>query len=626
MQVGGGIDLTRPIRVAGDAGALLDADFERGRFSAAGKSFATESELRTAIGGTVASSGHLFIGPYAAPDATELVPGGDFSGGVGGWLTNGDPLAVVDGALQATGNGGNTTNAYLPIHTLVSPGRAYRLQGQVRRGTANSVHLGFGAPVSTHNYAGSNSITSTSMTGVQLYCGGLHPSSVVIALRHIVNPSSGTYYADDISLKEVTPLPGFVSGAFCGRIEATTPASGGTERIVLQADDNAIYENTAVERNFIRLVWDTNGHIRFIVSSGATGSQVEQANLDLGTVAPATRFTVVFSARLNDFKAALVGQPTRSDTSGSFPGLAVIRLGRGRSNTDRLWTGTIDRLQLWPRAMSDAQFLAAAGQDGIAVWGDSLTVGTGASDAAHSYPSVAETLFDPPRGISRQGSGGQTSTQIAARMNALPILVTVADNLLPASGGVSVTAKSINILWNSVSFSGSQSGWLAGVNGVMSTDSSGNWTFTRETSGATVAVPPGTAFVCELGEALRPRTHWLWLGRNGAQSGHTVLGDIAAAVASLGHNRYLVGSLLVPTAPGSSTTVNAQLAATYGPRFVNVLQMLIDANDGSPTDLDDVADGYVPSSLRSDASHLNDDGYAIVAEGFHAAHVAMGWN
>jgi hypothetical protein len=125
---------------------------------------------------------------------------------------------------------------------------------------------------------------------------------------------------------------------------------------------------------------------------------------------------------------------------------------------------------------------------------------------------------------------------------------------------------------------------------------------------------------------LRPRTHWLWLGRNGAQSGHTVLGDIAAAVASLGQSRYLVGSLLVPTAPGSSTTVNAQLAATYGPRFVNVLQMLIDANDGSPTDLDDVAEGYVPSSLRSDASHLNDDGYAIVAEGFHAAHVAMGWN
>src|SRR5690606_37176773 len=125
-----------------------------------------------------------------------------------------------------------------------------------------------------------------------------------------------------------------------------------------------------------------------------------------------------------------------------------------------------------------------------------------------------------------QGSGGQTSTQIAARMNALPILVTVADNLLPASGGASVTAKWINTLGNSVSFFGSQSGWLAGRKGVMSTDSSGNWTFTREASVAAVTVPPGTAFVCELGEALRPRTHWLWLGRNGAQSGHTVLGYI----------------------------------------------------------------------------------------------------
>jgi hypothetical protein len=206
-------------------------------------------------------------------------------------------------------------------------------------------------------------------------------------------------------------------------------------------------------------------------------------------------------------------------------------------------------------------------------------------------------------------------------MNALPVLISLEGELIPASGSVAVTAKSINILGNS----GTQTGWLAGIKGRMTSDGSGNWTFTRLTAGTEKSAAPGMQFVCELGEVLRPRTTWLWLGRNGAQSGHTVMGDIAAAVASLGHGRYLVGSVLTPTDPDNPASLNAELGATYGPRFVNVLQDLIDANDGSPEDLEDVEGGFVPASLRSDATHLNDAGYANVAASFHAAHVAMGW-
>ncbi len=52
---------------------------------------------------------------------------------------------------------------------------------------------------------------------------------------------------------------------------------------------------------------------------------------------------------------------------------------------------------------------------------------------------------------------------------------------------------------------------------------------------------------------------------------------------------------------------------------------LMAANDGSPTDLADVAARHVPSSLRSDSIHLNDAGYAVVAAAFKAAHEALGF-
>lgn len=419
----------------------------------------------------------------------------------------------------------------------------------------------------------------------------------------------------------------------------------------------------------------------------------------------------------------------------------------------------------------------------IAAWGDSLTAGAGRSSDAFRYTSIAATDYTPPREIAMLGIGGQTSTQIAARMNAIPILVELQDTVevtdferlwdfsaeldgafayatgvattevaiengqlratktnnasgsfgikiglqslgnfpllangesvrvrgtiiaigntdiqiglqgggsgwasnvvasnvgafditlsairdlydgtpylllcggdatspqrstiiiddirisrpgtstinrlaIPASGGQSIVSKNINILYASGNFSGNQNGWLAGVYGTMSTDSAGNWTFTREEPGELVECAADTSFITELGETMRQRIAWLWLGRNGAQDGHDVFDDIAAAVASLGHNRYLVGSILIPTNYDDSTALNARLKATYGARFVDVLSDLIGANDGSEGDLEDVASGYTPRSLRVDGVHLNDAGYAIVAAGFKAATDAMGW-
>lgn len=130
--------------------------------------------------------------------------------------------------------------------------------------------------------------------------------------------------------------------------------------------------------------------------------------------------------------------------------------------------------------------------------------------------------------------------------------------------------------------------------------------------------------------SLRHRTAWLWTGRNGADPGHTVAGDIAAAVEALGHSRYLIGSIM-PWATDSEAAIaaqqalNASLLAAYAERFINVISILQAANDGSPGDLADIAAGYTPRSLRSDSGHLNDAGYGLAAAAFKAANDAMGW-
>ncbi|HTM78643.1 MAG TPA: hypothetical protein VL133_13565, partial [Devosia sp.] len=234
------------------------------------------------------------------------------------------------------------------------------------------------------------------------------------------------------------------------------------------------------------------------------------------------------------------------------------------------------------------------------------------------------------RAVTGLGIGGYTSTQVAARMNAHPILVSVAGDAIPASGSVAVTAKTTNVLQNTGVFTGAETGTLADVPGTMSTDAEGNWTFTRARPGGARYCPAGSQFVTDWGALLRHRIAWLWGGRNGALAGHGVEEDIAVAVASLGHDRYLVGSVLTAASDNAGRisefqALNLSLKTTYGSRFVDVYDALRAAVDGSPEDAADVAAGLTPRSKRSDAIHLNAVGYALVASCFQMATIGHGW-
>ncbi|KKC38864.1 hypothetical protein WH87_08275 [Devosia epidermidihirudinis] len=573
----------------------------------------------------------VVLGPYVAPGAPELVVNGGFDAGTTGWTayTNGGAAAslmVTAGELVVDGQNG-PSNGFSQAVTL-GLGKAYRISGTMRRGTTSTygVELRIGAANSALNSAvAATSAHSSTVPATRSATGGAEAVTSYIGGRLNGSGNVGTSIFDNISLKEVSPLPGWSSDGFSAQLTGRTPATvGAGDKVLLQAD----HEDGATAgsaRNRVRIYWDKDRHLQVLVNQA--GAVVAQ--LDLGVVALDTAFDLRFSVSTNAFRAVLIGRgAVQTDLSGIMPGVAVLRI--GRSIAGEVWDGTIDRIALNP-ALSEAEFYAALPNSQlIALWGDSLAGGINASSEAFRTGPAAGALFSPARAVVSQGIGGQTSTQIAARMNALPIAVSVSANQIPASGSVAVTAKSINILVNSGVFSGSQTGRLAGVPGTVSTDSSGNWTFTRLRAGAPVACPPGTAFVCDLGLALRPYPAWLWLGRNGAQAGNSVEGDIAAAVVSLGHDRYLVGAILTSASDTSGVISaivarNGALAAAYGTRFVDLMGALQAASDGSAGDIADIAAGYVPRSKRSDVLHLNDAGYAIVAAAFKARHVAMGW-
>lgn len=275
---------------------------------------------------------------------------------------------------------------------------------------------------------------------------------------------------------------------------------------------------------------------------------------------------------------------------------------------------------------------ASPGVEMIAAWGDSLTSGAGIP-AADTYPAQAEALFGYSRKIDNNGVGGQNSTAIAARMNAVPTLLTLEGDRIPASGAAPVVARSTTGVTNQGPRA--QAGTICGVPGqleAVTSDAGASYTygFTRTQSGSTVQCPAGSTFRFTAGDAQRDRVTWIWAGTNGADTGHSVVEDIGAMVASLGHDYYIIGGLPSGAAHSAARianakSINATLAQLYGKHFVDLPAALAAGGDGSAEDVADVAAGITPRSLRIDALHLNARGNVIVAKAFHDATLKLGF-
>lgn len=338
-----------------DASAVLDMDFANGRFRWNGVSYSDETAFLAAIGGSKSGITRT-IGPYVAPDATELVVNGDFASDVSSWAAAqslGGPASIAfdGGELALTGASADSPVARQQITT--APGRAYQARAKVRRGTGNTTQAPKLAITSSSNGAlngaqhyGQGLNNGSNVFAEQIRNFAMHGTSAYVGLRALFNPATQVYNLDDVSVKECSPFQGFTPGEVSGVIRGVTPAVASGNKVVWQLDADMVTEAILIERNYLRLVWDASEHLRLIASyQTATNVTSEQANLDLGVVSPLTPFVLAFSATANAFSASLDGQPAVTDVSGLFPGCAVMRICRSQSGDT--WDGAINRVTLF---------------------------------------------------------------------------------------------------------------------------------------------------------------------------------------------------------------------------------------------------------------------------------------
>ncbi len=383
--------------------SMLDADFANSRYWYNSSTYADENALLTAVSGSKSGITRT-IDPKVI--GSELVSNPSLDSDVSGYvLSSASDYATFssttwnagggNGRLQVnrTTGGTNFTRFGIAVTTVV--GKAYQFGTR----PAESYGVG-GANINFHsnNLFGNNPGLSAPFTGGTQYLG--YAPSVATTMyvgSSLTATAPWIRYFDDFTVKEVIPLIGHNYLALSGTIKGTTPSAASGNKVIFQADGNN-------EANRIRLVYDNSGNLHFMV----TRDNSAQADLDLGAIAVSTSFEVSFSSSANNFKASLNGGSVVSDTAGSHPGIAYIRI--GRSFTGETWDGGIDRVTLYNSVLSDLSLVD--GTKAFAVYGDSTAHGDGAATSPEHWDAQLSIGYSPDRSLYNASVSGENSTQL----------------------------------------------------------------------------------------------------------------------------------------------------------------------------------------------------------------------
>lgn len=272
----------------------------------------------------------------------------------------------------------------------------------------------------------------------------------------------------------------------------------------------------------------------------------------------------------------------------------------------------------------------------VVCWGDSLTDGTGASDPnTGSFPVLMQTLITNGGNnlaVENAGIGGEGSFSVAVRQGS--VVVEIEPTTIPASGGVAVAnAKwngrnitllkrgGTNVTYNITKLKLNPSS-IAGVSGNLLRTAEGVLTFTRSASGSAVTFNRPTKLIVNATENynLKSDISVIWVGTNNTgDSIDVVITCIKNMIATLKNDKYIILGLTSKNLFNDIVNRNFAMANAFGKHFLNIRDYLLaygldDANITPTTqDTDDIANGEIPTSLRSDSVHLNDYSYPIVA-------------
>jgi lysophospholipase L1-like esterase len=128
-----------------------------------------------------------------------------------------------------------------------------------------------------------------------------------------------------------------------------------------------------------------------------------------------------------------------------------------------------------------------------------------------------------------------------------------------------------------------------------------------------------------------------WMGTNNPTQPSQIKADIAASVAALapGNDRFIVLAVLNKDRPeelrggdvyNMIVQLNRDLAATYPGNYLDIRAYLVaQFNPALAQDVVDAQNDVIPSSLRFDEIHLNNDGSVLVARKVKEFLDAKGW-
>jgi len=258
---------------------------------------------------------------------------------------------------------------------------------------------------------------------------------------------------------------------------------------------------------------------------------------------------------------------------------------------------------LWPDTLAtDAHIFSGPG---VIFHGDSLGQGLGTADFQAAFPGV-EFINDC--------RGSQTSTEIAARQGGKDLIVSVTGDVIPASGGVALTAISDDVIRNAGAYSPSAGSFqvlLAGVAGSLSATAANAYTFTRNAPGSATSCPPNSVMTLVSAAQYAYHTMYLWVGHNNIGASQVVVDDIISMIRyhkARGMKRYRVMTLVNDNY--NNAGANALIRKTFGHHVLDMRQIILDrglADCGiTPTSEDTaaLAIGNIPPSLKADSIHL----------------------
>lgn len=121
----------------------------------------------------------------------------------------------------------------------------------------------------------------------------------------------------------------------------------------------------------------------------------------------------------------------------------------------------------------------------------------------------------------------------------------------------------------------------------------------------------------------KARTQFICFGMPDRNTSDEYIQAADDVMAAIGHERVILCTPVTgdyeqfyPEGAAYDARIEAHeyILETYPDNAFDIFQALMDGSDGSPGDLEDVANGITPRSLRTDEVHWNDAGHVVVAE------------